>query len=40
MSDKATDKADAAPKKKGKLGKIIVMAVGGLVLVGLSLIHI
>ena len=34
MSDKATDKADAAPKKKGKLGKIIVMAVGGLVLVG------
>ena len=34
MSDKATDKADEAPKKKGKLGKIIVMAVGGVVLIG------
>lgn len=29
-----TEKAEAAPKKKGKLGKIIVMAVGTLVLVG------
>jgi flagellar FliL protein len=34
MSDKATENADSAPKKKGKLGKIIVMAVGGLVLIG------
>ena len=32
MSDK--EQAEGAPKKKGKLGKIIVMAVGGLVLVG------
>jgi flagellar FliL protein len=29
-----TDKAEATPKKKGKLGKIIVIAVGTLVLVG------
>jgi flagellar FliL protein len=34
MSDKKEDKADAPPKKKGKLGKIIVMAVGGIVLIG------
>lgn len=35
MSDTKDDKAaDAPPKKKGKLGKIIVMAVGGLVLIG------
>ncbi|MDF2494369.1 flagellar basal body-associated FliL family protein [Sphingomonas sp.] len=29
-----SDKEQAEPKKKGKLGKIIVLAVGGLVLVG------
>jgi flagellar FliL protein len=34
MSDKEPEKADAAPSKKGKLGKIIVMAVGALLLVG------
>ena len=34
MSDKKDEKADAPPKKKGKLGKIIVIAVGTLVLVG------
>ncbi|WBH15674.1 flagellar basal body-associated FliL family protein [Sphingomonas radiodurans] len=34
MSDKETATADASPKKKGKLGKIIVMAVGGIVLIG------
>lgn len=35
MSDKEKDKAaEGAPKKKGKLGKILVMAVGGLVLIG------
>ncbi len=34
MSDKKEETADAAPKKKGKLGKIIVMAVGGIVLIG------
>jgi flagellar FliL protein len=32
MSDK--EKPEAAPKKKGKLGKIIVMAVGAVVLIG------
>jgi flagellar FliL protein len=34
MSDKEPEKADAAPSKQGKLGKIIVMAVGALLLVG------
>lgn len=35
MSDKDKDAAESPPKKKkGKLGKILVMAVGGLVLVG------
>jgi flagellar FliL protein len=29
-----SDKAEEKPKKKGKLGKIIVLAVGGLVLIG------
>lgn len=35
MSDAKTDKIeDAAPKKKGKLGKLLVMAAGALVLLG------
>lgn len=34
MSEETKDRAESAPKKKGKLGKILVIAAGGLVLVG------
>lgn len=34
MSDKDKGAAEGAPKKKGKLGKILVIAVGGIVLIG------
>lgn len=34
MSDKDKDAAESPPKKKGKLGKILVIAVGGIVLIG------
>ena len=34
MSDKDKGAAEGAPKKKGKIGKILVIAVGGVVLIG------
>ncbi|OWK30735.1 flagellar basal body-associated FliL family protein [Sphingomonas mucosissima] len=34
MSEKTKDAAESPPKKKGKLGKILVIAVGGIVLIG------